>query len=84
MIAILLNITNDVMEQHTLDNSVRILGMTKNGQQYLKTLDSVNIITNVNKKNRDLVSHEVTATEIYNTFTGGQQNDFNTPVIIVP
>lgn len=84
MIAILLNITNDVMQQHKLGNSVRILGMTKNGQQYLKNLDSVNIITNVNKKNRDLVSHEVMATEVYNTFTGGQKNDFNTPVIIVP
>lgn len=84
MIAILLNITNDVMQQHKLGNSVRILGMTKNGQQYLKNLNSVNIITNVNKKNRDLVSHEVTATEVYNTFTGGQKNDFNTPVIIVP
>lgn len=84
MIAILLNITTDVMNQHMLTDSVRILGMTKNGQQYLKSLDSVNIITNVNKKNRDLVSHEVTATEMYNTFTGGQKNDFNTPVIIGP
>ncbi len=84
MIAILLNITNDVMNQHMLTDSVRILGMTKNGQQYLKSLDSVNIITNVNKKNRDLVSHEVTATDVYNTFTGGDKNDFNTPVIIVP
>ncbi len=84
MIAILLNITEDVMDQHTLGDSVRILGMTKNGQQYLKTLDSVTIITNVNKKNRDLVSHEVTATEVYNTFTGKNKNDFNTPVIIVP
>lgn len=84
MIAILLNITKDVMVQHTLVDSVRILGMTKKGQQYLKTLNSVNIITNVNKKNRDLVSHEVTATEVYNTFTGKDKNDFNTPVIIVP
>lgn len=84
MIAIILNITDDVMTAHTLDNTVRVLGMTKNGQQYLKQLDTANIITNVNKKNRGFVSHEVTATELYNTFTGNTQNDFNTPVIIVP
>ncbi|CAD2078250.1 UPF0348 protein [Jeotgalicoccus coquinae] len=83
MISILLNITNDVMAQYVPSDSVRILGMTGNGQKYLKSLDSVSIITNVNKKNRDLVSHEVTATEVYNTFTGSKKNDFNTPVIIV-
>lgn len=84
MISILLNITNDVMAEHTLSDTVRILGMTGQGRKYLKSLDSVNIITNVNKKNRGLVSHEVTATEVYNTFTGSKKNDFNTPVIIVP
>lgn len=84
MISILLNITNDVMAEHTLSDTVRILGMTDQGRKYLKSLDSVNIITNVNKKNRGLVSHEVTATEVYNTFTGSKKNDFNTPVIIVP
>lgn len=84
MISILLNITNDVMAEHTLSDTVRILGMTGQGRKYLKSLDSVNIITNVNKKNRGLVSHEVTATEVYNTFTGSKENDFNTPVIIVP
>lgn len=84
MISILLNITNDVMAEHTLSDTVRILGMTGQGRKYLKSLDSVNIITNVSKKNRGLVSHEVTATEVYNTFTGSKKNDFNTPVIIVP
>lgn len=84
MISILLNITNDVMAEHTLSDTVRILGMTGQGRKYLKSLDSVNIITNINKKNRGLVSHEVTATEVYNTFTGSKKNDFNTPVIIVP
>lgn len=84
MISILLNITDEVMKQYKLTDSVRILGMTKNGQQYLKSLGPVEIITNVNKKNRSLVSHEVTATEVYNTFTGCRKNDFNTPVIIVP
>ena len=84
MISILLNIMNDVMSEHTLSDTVRILGMTGQGRKYLKSLDSVNIITNVNKKNRGLVSHEVTATEVYNTFTGSKKNDFNTPVIIVP
>lgn len=84
MIAVLLNITNDAMENHNLTNSVRILGMTGKGQQYLKTLHDVQIITNVNKKNRDLISHEVMATEVYNTFTNKLTNDFNTPVIIVP
>lgn len=84
MISILLNITDEVMKQYKLTDSVRILGMTKNGQQYLKSLGPAEIITNVNKKNRSLVSHEVTATEVYNTFTGCRKNDFNTPVIIVP
>lgn len=84
MISILLNITEDLMAEYTLPDHVRILGMTQNGRQYLKQLGNENIITNVNKKNRALVSHEVTATEVYNTFTGGKSNDFNTPVIIVP
>ena len=84
MISVLLNITKDMMAAYTMSDSVRILGMTGSGQQYLKSLSTVNIITNVNKKNRDLVSHEVTATEVYNTFTGSSKNDFNTPVIIVP
>ena len=82
MIAILMNITNKIMEEHRLSNSVRVLGMNKTGQAHLKLLDEVEIITNVNKNNRSLVSHEVTATEVYNTFTGGTKNDFNTPVII--
>lgn len=83
MISILLNITDEVMKEHTLTSSVRILGMNDNGRNYLKSLEDVSIITNVNKKNRDLVSHEVTATEVYNTFTGSKKTDFNTPVIIL-
>ena len=81
-IAILMNITNEIMEEHRLNNCVRVLGMNKTGQAHLKSLDDVEVITNVNKNNRSLVSHEVTATEVYNTFTGGLKNDFNTPVII--
>lgn len=84
MIAILLNITNEVMQTHELTKNIRILGMTENGQQYLKTLEDPIIITNVNKKNRSHISHEVTATEVYNTFSNNSRNDFNTPVIIVP
>ena len=82
MIAILLNITKDLMASYQLSNSVRVLGMNQVGQAHLKTLKDVEIITNVNKQNRSLVSHEVTATEVYNTFTGGLKTDFNTPVII--
>lgn len=82
MIAILMNITNEIMKEHRLNNCVRVLGMNKTGQAHLKSLNEVEIITNVNKNNRSLVSHEVTATEVYNTYTGGTKNDFNTPVII--
>ena len=84
MISILMNVKKSDMTDLTDHNSLRILGMNKIGQAHLKTLNDVHIITNVNKKNRHLVSREVTSTAVYNTVTHGQLNDFNTPVIIVP
>lgn len=83
MIAILMNIKDSDMVNQ-LQKTVRVLGMNKVGQAHLKSLSDIDIITNVNKKNRHLVSHEVRATAVYNTLTQNKDNDFNTPVIIVP
>jgi|SRR5690625_943984 len=83
MISILLNITKDRMEDYVLPDAVRVLAMNRTGQQYLRQLpEGLEIITNVNSKNRNSIIPEIAATDIYNVFAGSDRHDFNTPVII--
>ncbi len=83
MISILLNITDEKMKAYTPPQAVRVLAMNKTGQKYLKQLpENIEIITNVNSKNRDPIKPEIAATDIYNVFSKSDRNDFNTPVII--
>lgn len=57
--------------------------MNKTGQKYLKMLpESLEVITNVNKENRDFISDEITALDVYNIASRSKNNDFNTPVFI--
>lgn len=85
MMAILLNITKEKMMRHDIAGKsyIRVLAMNHTGRNYLKTLpESLEIITNVNKENRDFISDEITATDIYNIAADSTATDFNTPVII--
>ncbi|WP_020008740.1 nucleotidyltransferase [Salinicoccus albus] len=83
MISILLNITKGEMARYRMPEAVHVLAMNKTGRSYLKTLpEDLEIITNVNSKNRNLIHREVAATDIYNVFSQSDRNDFNTPVII--
>ncbi|MGJ5712208.1 nucleotidyltransferase [Staphylococcus auricularis] len=65
--------------------AARILGMTPQGQQYLKELkhkfSDRHWITNVNQQNASLIAQNIHATRIYNLISSQQQDDFNTPVI---
>ncbi|MBI5974498.1 nucleotidyltransferase [Staphylococcus canis] len=65
---------------------VRILAMTSQGRQYLKTLKQryTNrfFITNVNKQNAHFFHDEIKATHVYNLLTDNEQDDFNTPVFL--
>ncbi|MBF7017384.1 nucleotidyltransferase [Staphylococcus durrellii] len=69
----------------TLD-AVRILGMTKRGQAYIKHLKTKfperNYVTNINKQNAHHFKHEIQATDVYNNVFNHTATDFNTPVII--
>lgn len=83
MISILLNITKDKMKDYDLPHAIRVLAMNRTGQEYLRQLPKgLEIITNVNSKNRNSVMPEIAATDIYNVFSGSDRDDFNTPVII--
>lgn len=83
MISILLNITEDRMRAYTLPDTIRVLAMNETGQKYLKQLPrDLEVITNVNSKNRNSIQAEIAATDIYNVFAKSDRHDFNTPVII--
>ena len=83
MMYILLNITKDKFAAYEIPNAVRVLAMNKVGQNYLQKIKSdVRIATNVNRQNAHYFTPEIMATDIYNTVTGVDKNDFNTPVII--
>ncbi|PTK66574.1 nucleotidyltransferase [Staphylococcus borealis] len=84
LMQLLLNIKKDAFKEDI--EAVRILGMTPQGQQYLKYLKKKfpnrSYVTNVNKKTATLFENEIKATQIYNLLSGQIANDFNTPVII--
>src|SRR5699024_9094961 len=83
MISILLNITKVKMKDYDLPHAIRVLAMNRTGQEYLRQLPKgLEIITNVNSKNRNSVMPEIAATDIYNVFSGSDRDDFNTTVII--
>ncbi|MCO4332764.1 nucleotidyltransferase [Staphylococcus hyicus] len=67
-------------------DAVRILGMTRQGQAFLKSLKQQypekQFVTNVNKNNAHYFKNEIKATEIYNLLAHQDETDFNTPVII--
>ncbi|SCS48066.1 nucleotidyltransferase [Staphylococcus caeli] len=86
---ILMNILLNFKQQDIINDiqGVRILGMTSNGQQYLKqikkTYPNRSYITQVNKQNAHLFKDEIHATKIYNFISKQTATDFNTPVIRV-
>ncbi|MFC3419788.1 nucleotidyltransferase [Salinicoccus hispanicus] len=83
MIYILLNITKSQMAAIQMTDAVRVLAMNRTGQAFLKTLpEDLEVITNVNSKNSELVQNDIMATDIHNIYSGSDRNDFNTPVII--
>lgn len=83
---ILLNLTQDEVQSSSV-TAARVLGMTPQGQKYLKYLKASyperQYVTNINQTNRMHFSTEIRATQIYNLISGDQANDFNTPVIRV-
>lgn len=83
MINILLNVTKEKFHAYRMPNAIRVLAMNNTGRNYLRTLkNEVNVVTNVNKQNSHYFTPEIMATDIYNTFSHSDENDFNTPVII--
>ena len=83
MMYILFNITKDKFAAYEIPHAVRALAMNKVGQNYLQKIkNDVTIATNVNRQNAHYFAPEIMATDIYNTVTGVDKNDFNTPVII--
>src|SRR5699024_5956541 len=83
MISILLNITKDRMEDYVLPDAVRVLAMNRTGQQYLRQLpEGLEIITNVNNKNRNSIIPEMTTTDNQNVFSDSDKHNINTPVIV--
>ena len=83
LMQLLLNIKKDAFEEDI--EAVRILGMTPQGQQYLKCLKEIPksfLCDKCNKKTATLFENEIKATHIYNLISGKEANDFNTPVII--
>lgn len=83
MLYILFNITHEKFKSYTMPDAVRVLAMNKTGQQYLAKIKSeINIVTNLNHKNSHNFKNEIMATDIYNTISGSNDHDFNTPVII--
>ncbi|GAB3069452.1 nucleotidyltransferase [Salinicoccus sesuvii] len=84
MTYILLNVTKSQMATLEMPKAVRVLAMNRAGQAFLKTLPKdLEIITNVNSKNSLFIKNDIVATDIHNIYSGSDQNDFNTPVIIV-
>ena len=65
--------------------AVHILGMSQQGQRYLKQLKKQfperHFVTNINKQNAHFFSSEIRATTVYNLLSQQQATDFNTPVI---
>lgn len=65
--------------------AVHILGMSQNGQQYLKQLKQQfperQFVTNINKQNAHFFTPEIRATTVYNLLSQQYATDFNTPVI---
>lgn len=65
--------------------AVHILGMSQQGQRYLKQLKKQfperHFVTNINKQNGHFFSSEIRATTVYNLLSQQQATDFNTPVI---
>ncbi|MEP9851646.1 nucleotidyltransferase [Staphylococcus aureus] len=66
-------------------NAVRILGMSQNGQKYLKHIKNKfperHFITQINKQNAHYFPSEIHATQMYNFLSTQTETDFNTPVI---
>lgn len=81
LVYILLNIKEkDVIRLREIP-AVRILGMNNIGRNFIKSIEDVVIVTNVNKESRDHFGLEIKATEIYNLISGSTMTDFNTPVV---
>lgn len=84
---ILMQILLNVKKEDSIQSisAVRILGMNRRGQSYLKQLKTKfperQFITNINKTSAHFFKNEIKSTDIYNLLSGQQKNDFNTPVI---
>ncbi|MEJ7368325.1 nucleotidyltransferase family protein, partial [Staphylococcus epidermidis] len=84
---ILMQILLNVKKEDSIQSisAVRILGMNRRGQSYLKQLKTKfperQFITNINKTSAHFFKNEIKATDIYNLLSGQKKDDFNTPVI---
>ncbi|MCG7338755.1 nucleotidyltransferase [Staphylococcus sp. ACRSN] len=80
---ILLNFTYENLP--TKINAVRILGMNKQGQNYLKYLKlkypERHFVTQINKRNASDFKNEILSTNVYNLLSNDVTTDFNTHVI---
>ncbi|MCU7558051.1 tRNA(Met) cytidine acetate ligase [Macrococcus capreoli] len=81
LVYILLNIKEDDVNALKAISAIRVLGMNDKGRTLIKSIDNVNIITNINRETREHFSLEIKATEIYNLISGSNMTDFNTPVL---
>ncbi|WP_414052775.1 tRNA(Met) cytidine acetate ligase [Macrococcus animalis] len=81
LVYVLLNIKEYDVSRLKEISAVRVLGMNDVGREFIKTIDSTEVVTNVNKKTRNYFEIEIKATEIYNLISGSKMTDFNTPVI---
>lgn len=78
---VLLNIKEYDVPQLKKVNALRVLGMNDKGRAWIKGIQDIEIVTNVNKNNKHHFELEIKATEIYNLVSLSTMTDFNTPVI---
>lgn len=82
---ILLGVTQQERDALTSPSYIRLLGMTSEGQHYMrytKKLRKLPVVSRVAGHQDALLALDCKATAIYNLATGDTQTDFNTPPII--
>lgn len=82
---ILLGVTQQERDTFTSPSYIRLLGMTNEGQGYMrytKKLRKLPVVSRVAGHQDELLALDCKATAIYNLATGATQTDFTTPPII--
>lgn len=81
LVYVLLNIKEKDVSRLKEVTAVRVLGMNDVGRTWIKAIDDIEIVTNVNRETRDHFGLEIKATEIYNFISRSTKTDFNNPVV---